>query len=361
MIDLFVHPSGQDDNLGDSALRMGLLRALAADGVEFHVHLDGQSEDYLRGLPSVHGERLYTARSEWVKAARTSPRPILVINAGEVNPLPGHRFPPRSLVEEFGPSVARRGAVLAVGLGLKSPAHSAGAVFDPLLRGADVLSWRDHGSQVAAGFGDVAPDWGFALGDRPKNWLARQSRSLLAVTLRFDRPWPDEAWFGAVRSFAARTGTSIVTIAQVARDSPRAVKLADVLGGQYLVSPATRHDILDRHVRSVYARSLAVISDRAHALILGATEGAYPVGTATDPGKIVRILKQAGLDALTGGHDGIALRLARFDAHAAELGGAVESARAVLDDLTGRMRATIASVSATDLRRIAPAVSQYYR
>jgi hypothetical protein len=237
--------------------------------------------------------------------------------------------------------IDRGGVVIAAGVGLKDPALAATVQFDRALREASVMSWRDHASRDAAGFGDVAPDWAFTLGSESSTWSGREARRFVAVTLRFDRPWPEERWFNAVRALASRHDATIVTVAQVARDAPLAVRLAEALGGIYLVARSTCHDDLDTHVRSVYAQSLAVVSDRAHALIMGATEGAYPLGTAADPQKIKRLLDTAGVGALTGHHDGFAERAAGVEAQLPGLPAAIGQARGQLSDLTARIQAVL--------------------
>jgi hypothetical protein len=340
---VFVHPAGQDDNLGDSALRAGLLEALRAEGTRLHVHLEGQSSDYLAGVPLRRGEVFYPGRRAWIEASRSVPRPVYVVNAGEINPQPDLPFPSAGRAAELRGARDRGGVIIAAGLGVKDPEVAARVTFDRALQDAMVVSWRDAASRDAAGFGDVAPDWAFALGPAPSSWAAPEARRLLAVTLRFDRPWPEERWFAAVRALADRTATNIVTVAQVARDAPRAVHLAEALGGGYLVAPSTRHDDLDAHVRSVYSRSLAVVSDRAHALIMGATEGAYPLGTAADPQKIRRLLDTAGIGTLTGHHSGLDDRAAGLEAMLPSLADGVGSARDAVGGLAQRIRATIAA------------------
>lgn len=334
-----MHPSGQDDNLGDSALRAGLLGALRVPGAQLHVLLEGQSSDYLAGLPLIHTDRRYSTRNEWSARLRGCDRPVYVVNAGEVNPGAGTRFPRPDVAAEMRMVVAHGGSIVAAGLGLKDPAGAREVVFDEVLRRMDVLSWRDQVSADEVAIGEVAPDWGFRLGTASAAWRDTGARRLLAVTLRFDRPRPDGAWLGAVRAIAGELGTSIVTVAQVARDAPTAVWLAERLGGRYLQAPRTDHATLDRHVRAVYAESIAVISDRAHALILGATEGAVPVGSAQDPEKVRRILETAGLGELTGTHatfserasaDGIVRMRTRLPA-------ALHEARVRLDDLEDRV------------------------
>lgn len=342
MREVFVQPSGQDDNLGDSALRQALLQAVRSDGVRLNVHLDGQTSDYLAGLPLTADDLFYPRRADWLEAARKSSRPVLVLNAGEINLQRKRRFPQAERAAEMREILSQGGAVIAAGLGLRRPPLDGTPVVERVLREARVLSWRDEGSRRAAGCGQVAPDWAFALGPQPSDWRPQDERRFIAVTLRFDRPWPGAEWLRNVRSLAKRTNTSVVTVAQVARDAPRAVQLADALGGHYAMSPSTRHDELDRHVRSVYADSHIVISDRAHALIIGATEGARPLGTASDPQKIERILDAAGLAALTGHHDALAERAARSEQMSGALVSAIEGSRSRLGRLAAQMRTIIA-------------------
>lgn len=341
MRDAFVHPSGQDDNLGDSALRAGLLLSLMQMGVRAHVHLVGQTSDYVSGLPRISDGDFYPNRKDWMRAAEGARRPVLVFNAGEISPRADQPYPQADRAREMERVLRRGGLVIAAGLGLKDLEAAAAVQFDPVLREAAIVSWRDVGSRDAASFGQVAPDWAFSLGSATTDWADESDRPYTAVTLRFDRPWPGDSWFRAVRALARRTGTTIATVAQVARDAPRAVQLAEALGGHYLVAPSTRHDDLDRHVRGVYARSLSVVSDRAHALIMGATEGAYPVGTAADPQKIERILAAAGLSMLTGHHDSISDRMERLESARIDLKGAIQGSRADLHALTARIRAVL--------------------
>jgi len=342
---VFVRPSGQDDNLGDSILRVGLLEALRGPDRRLHLLLDEQSSDYLTRMPLGGGTVLYSARQGWLHEIRRSRGSLYVMNAGEINPNPEVPYPNTRTVAEARGVLGRGGAMIAAGLGVKDPASAARVTYDGVLRDAALVSWRDRPSREAAGFGGVAPDWGFALGSGCLSWVPSAERRLLVVTLRFDRPWPEDRWLRTVRDLAARTHTRIVTVAQVARDSPRAVRLAEALGGEYLVAPTTRHDDLEAHVRSVYARSLAVVSDRAHALIIGATEGAYPIGSATDPQKIRRLLDVVGLGSLTGHHDGLGDRTDLLASALPGLASAIESARTQLEMLTNRIRDVMRDVA----------------
>ena len=328
--------------MGDSALRAGLLAGLRGSGAQLHITLEGQSEDYLAGISIREDDIYYRSRSAWIDVCARVSRPVYVVNAGEINPAKGGRFPHRDRIAEMRSVLKRRGIVIAAGVGLKDPSVASSVSFGRAFREAAVMTWRDRDSRAEAGFGGVAPDWAFALGSASPAWSGYAERRLLALTLRFDRELPSPAWFDRVRSFAAASRLQIVTVAQVARDAPRAVALAERLDGEYLVAPSTRHDEVDQHVRSVYASSVAVVSDRAHALIMAATEGAYPVGSAVDPQKIDRLLRAVGLEQLTGTHDGIENRLERLPSVHSTLALPVSGARLRLRELTSRLRNAIA-------------------
>lgn len=344
MQDVFVNLGGQDDNLGDSVLRVAYYVAAKGEGRRFHVLLEGRTGDYVAGVPLDPSDVVYTSRTAWAKASGGANRPVHLFEAGEINPR-GKLYPGSGPAAMLRGAVERGGIVISAGMGLRDPSAVDPSRFDPVLRDAAVVSWRDPVSRDAAGFGGCAPDWAFSFGPATGDWAPARSRPLLAVTLRFDRAWPDEAWLAAVRALAAQTSTRIVTVAQVARDAPRAVRLAEALGGEYLVAPSTSHADLDAHVRAVFGQSLAVVSDRAHGLIIGATEGAYPIGSAADPQKISRLLAAAGLDALTGRYDQLAAAGPRLESELPTLAPSMDAARADVADLARRIQAAMSAAA----------------
>ncbi|GAA1812858.1 hypothetical protein [Nesterenkonia flava] len=337
--DVFIHLGGQDDNLGDSALRAAYFEAAQGEGRRFHVHFEGQTTDYLTGIPLKPEHLVYNDRAEWIAASNSCRRAVMLFNAGEINP--GRAYPPRHTAIQLRNIVERDGLVLFAGTGMKDPSKVNGEAFHPVLRNAPVASWRDALSRDAAGFGTVAPDWAYALGTPTAEWASVNARPLLAVSLRFDRPLPDQTWIEAVRSLAEQTSTRIVTLAQVARDAPRAVRLAEMLGGEYLTPPSMKHADLDSHARSVYGEALAVISDRAHGLIIGASEGAYPIGSASNPQKIKRLLAAAGLGDLVGHYQELPEFAAQLEHRLSGFAPAIDTARAEIADLTGRINAAM--------------------
>lgn len=341
--DVFIHLGGQDDNLGDSALRAAYFMAAHGEGRRFHVQLGApRSTDYNTGLPLTSEHTIYPPDASWLEASKKTPKSVLLFHAGEVNGASG--FPQRQNAIQVRRVLERGGAVIVAGTGLKDPYVVTEDNIHPVLRDANLVSWRDEPSRDAAGFGSFAPDWAYSLGTPTADWASADSRPLLAVSLRFDRAWPDESWLQAVRALAAQTSTQIVTLAQVARDAPRAVRLAEKLGGEYIMPPSMSHADLDAYVRDIYSRSLAVISDRAHGLIIGASEGAYPIGSAATPQKIARLLAAAGVGDLVGRYDQLPDFAQQLESKLPSFLGAIDTARADLADLTQRMDAVMKSV-----------------
>lgn len=339
---VFAHLSGQDDNLGDSALRVALLSALRGPNRHVHIHLGEATSDFEAGFPDAPDLTFYEERSMWSDLEASVAQPVRVFNAGEINPRGAFPVPRRAA--ECARVLERGGALIFAGIGIKNVEKLDNVRFDRVMRDATVMSWRDQGSRDGAGFGEFAPDWAYAEGTPVDEWMPVSERDLIAVTLRFDRPWPGDDWLAAVRGFAAERQARIVTLAQVARDAPRAVRLAEVLGGEYLTPPSMRHDALDEYVRAIYRQSIAVISDRAHGLIMGATEGAYPIGSGSDPHKISRLLTSVGLGGLVGRYDEFEEFAGRFEAHLPTLAPAVSAARADVADLSSRIHAAMDAV-----------------
>lgn len=347
---LAVHLSGQDDNLGDSALRDGLMKALRGRNRKFNIFVRDQrgmdqSSDYMAGLALEPTDTVYDSRREWLSAGPAGSKPVHVFNAGEINPR-GRLYPGPARVHELSEVQSRGGIIIAAGIGIKNPHETAHVRFAPAFRNADLMSWRDYGSQEAAGFGEVNPDWAFSLGTETASWAPVESRPHLTVTLRFDRPYPDRRWFDAVRELAYKTNTRIATVAQVGRDAPRAMRLAEELDGEYSGSPSFNHATLDAHVRGVFSKSLAVISDRAHGLIIGATEGAYPLGSGSEPQKIWRLLDTVGLGSLVGSHEELGAYSEGLSESIPNLAPAIDTARKRLTRLTLRLHALLGSVKA---------------
>lgn len=273
---VFVNPSGQRDNLGDSLLRRAYLRRLRSMG-QLHV-LIGSHDDYASGLGLEPHDVLYRSRRQWLTALAAAPRrSVFAFNAGEI--VLDRRFL-LTLVWAV-PAMLRimlgSGVAVAEGISVRDHRSRVLPLLRAFLRMFDRVIWRDPVSARSVGLGVVRPDWAFALGDEtPRN----HSRPHVALTFRHDRPAPTPQQVAALDRALRQTGFTPVVVVQVRRDQPRASALAAELGCELVDWPASRdHAGQERVLRDVYSRSSFVVSDRIHALIVGITEGAAPIGT----------------------------------------------------------------------------------
>lgn len=361
MADVFVSARGQVDNLGDSVLRRGLLRALRPAG-DLTVNVVGMPAGYLTGLEVGPGDRLVADAAQW---GPTLTRGLLrggfyAYNAGETYADSAYTRHCLATLPLLLAGRLRGGRSVHTGFGLRSPHPVWGRALRVGLAACDEVTWRDAPSRDAIGVGGIAPDWAYAEGS-PTAEVERASdatgRDVLAVSLRFDRPLPEDSWFEAVRETARSRGLSIVALPQVGRDGERAELLARELGGDALGWDGVDHAAREQVVRSVLRRSSFVVSDRLHALVLGHTEGALPVGFGTaGVDKLTRTLATVGVhDVAFHQHEVTARRAVQriddIDSRRAELLATVRPARARLAELADRIRVLAASAPTGAARR----------
>lgn len=297
MREIYVSVNGQLDNIGDSILRRGLLDAVRPYASRLHVFIGEDDRDYVSGLGLADTDHIYTSKLRWqlsalVAAARG--HASYVFNPGETKIEVGSKY-----VGILGKAIlravrARGGAVIHAGIGVRKPTGDAPSATRDLLASCEVLAWRDHLSRDFVGVGEVAPDWGFG---ETSDGLSRQpvSRTLLTISMRGDRPAPNEQWFDCVRSLAQSLSLEPHVVTQVGRDADRSAFIAKTLEcSETTWNP--HHGEQEASVRAVYVQSAVTISDRVHALIVAFTEGSRPVGLVTlDPEKINRTFAAAGI------------------------------------------------------------------
>lgn len=283
MRNVFVNAGGQWENIGDSLLRRAYLDALRTAGT-LHVYVGGHAA-YASGLGTRPGDRVYTSRGRWL--ARTAlaaalTRPIFAVNTGEMVGDQGEKR--RTSWQRWIAELTGRtgGDVVTAGVSVRPGTDPALTHLPVFTARSAVMTWRDRASRDALGVGDVQPDWAFALGGDAAAVRESTGRDRLMVTMRGDQPEPDETWFDDVRALAGDLGVGIQVFVQVERDADRARVLAERLGADLLTWPAgTGHAAHEETLRAAYRSSVAVVSDRIHALIVGLTEGAVPLGFTT--------------------------------------------------------------------------------
>ncbi|MEP6560995.1 MAG: polysaccharide pyruvyl transferase family protein [Nakamurella sp.] len=311
MTDIYVSALGQLDNIGDSALRRGYLNALRLAGT-LHV-LVPDDEPYVSGLGLPAEDIRYRLRDRWrVAALRGAIRGHagFALNAGEA-----------TLDSDYAKYCGRIAAIAALARFRGTKVVIAGSGFRPgflgdplagstlvgdapwavrtLARRCAFVGWRDEQTQRAVDIGTVVPDWAFGLGQSSDSLLQPEraaGRDLLVISLRASGPSLTRERTAQVRRLATKGGLDPVVLVQVGRDNELAEKVAKESGFRCLPWHGGSHLEREAFVRSIYARSRWVISNRVHALILALTEGAIPLAPA-DLGseKSARIFHAAGI------------------------------------------------------------------
>ncbi|WP_110589657.1 polysaccharide pyruvyl transferase family protein [Microbacterium suaedae] len=304
---------GQDDNVGDTALRREYADALRARG-PLVAYVDDASDDFVAALGLADGDRVTSSLTAWlrdaVSAARRGPA-TLAINAGEFSFSGGYTVRLLRILPALRRFHRRGGAIVWLGAAVPSPRRGVTWLFRRLFRMADLVRWRDDETARVFEPAPSMPDWALGL---PTSGVA-VSQSTLGVSLRADRPYPSPAWIRAVRETADRLGLEIVTFAQVRRDSARARQLAADLGARAVpFDDATTHLAQEGTLRREYAGMRAVLSDRLHVLLLAFTEGVVPLAwvEAATP-KLSRHLDALGLPWATVQAGELPVRIAELD------------------------------------------------
>lgn len=124
----------------------------------------------------------------------------------------------------------------------------------------------------------LAPDLGFApTATEPAATPTPEARGTVAISLRFDRDPQLDRVAQLVREWR-EAGLDPVFVTQVREDGPNHVRMAEALDVRCIDWPENRtHQEQETAVTHEYSRCVAVVSDRLHALIVGARCGALPV------------------------------------------------------------------------------------
>ena len=214
-------------------------------------------------------------------------------------------------------------------------------------RNMPVVAWRDANTRNSFQVGDIAPDWAFGEGPDPAGGLgpAPSARKVLAVTMRSDRDVLTEDKIALIREIAHTHGLRIQVYSQVRRDRATMETLAEILhpGTPPIVMRDETHGEWEALMRNLYRDSAIVVSDRLHALIIAATEGAIPLALSNwTTEKAVRMLKPGGFDLPSQDPGAIKSYLAEMFADPTAVSRRISGARAELDGVRGRLRALVA-------------------
>lgn len=344
--DVFVAAHGQDDNVGDPALRRAMLDGLAPHSRR-HVLVGTASEAYVNALGLRVDDLRYDSRRQWQAAAFRSAlrgRASFVSNAGEIQ-LNRRRLrinrADRALIAVIR---ARGGVAISTGLGIRDPKAPSSRVLTSLVRACQIATWRDEESRSFARAGEVRPDWAFALGT-DRSSLTTDDRPYLLVSMRGDAPPPSAEWVETIKAIQAELGLSLRTVSQVERDVAPGLTLSGALHSEVVPWRAGDHLAAEMELRGHYRSARVVISDRLHVLVFAATEGAIPLYIPNvNSTKIPRTMAVAGLGeyrADAGDQAEAVSRAVALSATQNDVLARVETARVDLAALTESMNALL--------------------
>jgi glycosyltransferase involved in cell wall biosynthesis len=276
--------AGQDDNIGDVILRRRMLRTMQSAGPRCAVYVGSASDGFVEALglrpeDTVHRNFLGFVGSATVHSLRKNW--LFGFNPGEIKCNRKQSLMHALLIPMMLVSLVHGRRCIRVGVGVGMDGYHAvwRALIAVTVRLCGVNVWRDASSRALFGTGDIAPDWAFDEG--PDDSTAPDvapDGEYLGVSVRYDGPATSAAWVAAVRSLADGLGVTPVVLVQVRRDSRRAHELAASLGCEVLDWIDESHAEQEKRLRDLYRRSVAVISDRLHVLVMALGEGAIPLG-----------------------------------------------------------------------------------
>lgn len=341
---IFVPGRGQYDNVGDIILRRQLLEWARPLGT-LHIYVGPAPDGYAEGLRITPEDVVYESFADWYRAglrAAARGQASYFFKPGEIQLTLVGMKEHLSMLPLLLAARARGGRVVRIGSGSRNFSALPRLLMAPSVRVSQLTAWRDQVTADYVGTGSVMPDLAFGEG-RPPAELDAAGRDAVVVSMRSDRPLPDDAWFTGVRQLAAHRGLGITVVTQVFRDRDRSKELAARLDAELLDWDGTGHGPHEERLRRLFSRSALAVSDRLHVLIAAFTEGAVPTAPfGSGSAKIDRHFQAAGLDGVsvdvTGlDADGVEAVLAAALDRREEVFAALETARADLARVRGQV------------------------
>lgn len=278
-MNIFYWCTGQDDNIGDIVLRRRYAEELRRHG-ELHIYVGGASASFIAGMSFGASDVQYTSASIWLKMMLNpivARRSVLAFNPGELQV--GRKSAISTLVVLPIQLWLRLWGGRSVRVGLAT--RSSHRLYEIPIRLSnalcDLVVWRDTDSRKKWGIGQPGLDWAFD--ENLASVGTTTVRKRLALTMRSDRPELSADALAAISEVARRHDLQLVVFSQVKRDRTASRQLATLLECELLDwDDGVDHLAQEMLVRKLASESVAVLSDRIHALIIGTTEGAIPVG-----------------------------------------------------------------------------------
>lgn len=327
----FVSAIAQYDNLGDLEIRRAALQWVRGWSDEVHLLIGDAPPDFVAALaPPTALARTY--RSRWAFAVAVlratargrvclllSPGPVVaastiraavgdlanLVQSLLVRAASGHVL---AIGRSYRPSRSRIGTRLMV---IAARLHTVGCIRDAR---SSVYVTPSHG---------IVPDIAVASAES-----ASAERPRAALSFRSDRT-PSDALMVALLEWCFTNDLEPVLVTQVARDGDQHARLASRHGIAHSAWSEASYEDQMRRVRTVYSSSRFVFTDRLHAAIIGANEGAFPIVRSDAGDKVTGALRVwAPLVVVPAGGESLDMLPAQheFDSATKQIATAVEGA-----------------------------------
>ncbi|MDT9593564.1 polysaccharide pyruvyl transferase family protein [Nocardioides zeae] len=343
---------GQYDNVGDAVLRRPLIDRLRRLG-PLHIFVGTRDDNYLRAFGLSDEDFLVRSSKAWRSLMTSSLKsgPLFyAFNAGEIETTRTYAAKYARVLPLLLANRARGGSSVHTGFGVRAPSPWL-PIFRGAMRACDVVSWRDAFSAEALRIGDTVPDWAFCEGPEAVP-VGTDNRRFLVVAPRRDGQELDERTLRGLAHHAEQSNLELVFAAQIERDGPVCARYAELVGARALVWESSDLLAQETRLRALYRDAAVVVSERLHALVIAATEGAVPVALSDAPSmKAERTMTAAGFEGFAiplrrlGTPPGN-LSLASLAARQTETAAAVDTSRRRLHELTDRISRAYEAVRA---------------
>lgn len=286
---IFIPVVGQFVNIGDTLHRKILISWLKEIDTELHVFVGNAPDSFIEALGLRTNDKIYRSYFLWSSSMffnSLTNKINFVFNPGELT------MSKKRLVLEIALTPLhffiklRKGNIIRVGVAAKSDIQiQHKKIWKKILSFSNRIYWRTFLSRDFFGLGKTIPDLAFYDVDTD---ISFTERSKLVISMRGDRPAPDEKWYESIKEFANNNDLEIIVVSQVLIDNKRTIEIGERLMAKcYIWESNYSHNQQEIILNSLYRNSIMAISDRLHVLIAAFTKGVIPVNLAVTYSKKV--------------------------------------------------------------------------
>ena len=291
---IFVPITGQFHNIGDVLHRRVLVNWLKEVG-EIHLYGGSAPESFVQGLKLSPCEyKFYKKLKLWLVEYFISKNDHLVFKPGE-NKLAIKRLVAETILFSIARFKKNNGKTIRVGIAIDRQQTIFKFFFKAILSHSDKVFWRIKRSKKYFKLGLVCPDLAFY--DFEHSY-ADVEKKYVVISYRFDRPYPPDQWFLAIKSFCEEKNLKLICITQVQTDNERNQEIADQLGCNHAYwEMQYSHLKQEAKIDKIIKQAEMILSDRLHVLIKGSNFCANPVGLLTqNNSKVIDHFEVVGIE-----------------------------------------------------------------